>query len=219
MSTRTSTKGNRILRLGDLPKTVAGRVVKLPKEIADNVSTRGREAWLAGLGALATAEDQRSAFYDSLVKQGQTLVARGEKLEERGKARWDELKSDVSARQEKVVEKVETTVYDPMAEALRKLGVPTRAEVSKLSTQVETLAERVGLLIDRLERSRVAVYSVSAREEGWAVEKQGTGTVSLHPTKDEALEAARALAGENRPAELVVHRKDGTVQDTVVYEA
>jgi len=146
-------------------------------------------------------------------------VQRGEKLEERGKARWDELKSDVSTRQEKVAEKVETTVYDPMVEALRKLGVPTRAEVHKLSTQVESLAERVGLLIDRLERAQVAVYSVSAREEGWGVEKKGTGTVSLHATKDEALEAARAVAGENRPAELVVHRKDGTVQDTVVYEA
>jgi poly(hydroxyalkanoate) granule-associated protein len=218
MSTRTSTKGNRILRLGDLPKTVADRVVKLPKEIADGVTTRGREVWLAGLGALATAEDQGTALYDTLVKQGETLVKRGEKLEERGKARWDELKTDVSTQQEKVAEKVETTVYDPMVEALRKLGVPTRAEVHKLHTQVETLTERVSLLIARLERAQVAVYTVSAREEGWAVEKKGTGTVSLHPTKDEALDAARSVAGENRPAELVVHRKDGTVQDTVVYE-
>src|SRR5262249_10554959 len=132
----------------------------------------------------------------------------------------DELKKDVGERQEAVAEKVETTVVDPMVEALRKLGVPTRAEVQKLTAQVEALAERVGSLIGRLERAQVAGYSVVAREDGWAVEKQGADrAVSVHATKDEALEAARTLAGNHRPSELVVHRKDGTVQDTVVYDA
>jgi poly(hydroxyalkanoate) granule-associated protein len=221
MSTRTTTKRNGgILRLGDLPKNVAGRVVKLPREITDGVTMRGREVWLAGLGALATAEESGTALYGSLMKQGEQLVKRGETMEKRGRARWEELKDDVSARQDAVVEKVETTVYDPMVEALRRLGVPTRAEVHKLSQQVETLGDRVGQLIQRLERDRVAFYSVVPREEGWAVEKKGADrAVSLHPTKDEALESARAVAAEHRPSELVVHRKDGTVQDTVVYEA
>jgi poly(hydroxyalkanoate) granule-associated protein len=220
MSTKT-TKGNAgILRLGDLPKNVVGRVVKLPREIAEGVTTRGRDVWLAGLGALATAEDRGSAFYGELVKQGEELVKRGEGMEKRGRARWDGLKEDVGARQEAVAEKVETTVVDPMVEALRRLGVPTRAEVRRLATQVESLAERVGLLIQKLDRQAAAVYTVAAREEGWAVERRGAErAMSLHATKEEALEAARALAAANRPSELVVHRKDGTVQDTVVYEA
>ncbi|HEX8243419.1 MAG TPA: phasin family protein [Longimicrobium sp.] len=221
MSTRTRTKRNPgILRLGDLPKNVADRVAKLPREIADSVGTRGREAWLAGLGALATAEDQGAALYGSLARQREALVKRGETMEKRGRVRWDELKDEVSARQDAVVEKVETTVVDPVADALRRLGVPTRAEVQTLTARVETLAERVAALLGRMERAQVTVYRVAAREEGWAVEKQGAErAVSLHPTKDEALEAARALAGGNRPAELVVHRRDGTVQDTVVYDA
>ncbi|HEX8904825.1 MAG TPA: phasin family protein [Longimicrobiaceae bacterium] len=220
MSTRTTKRNTGILRLGDLPKSVAGRMVKLPKEIAGEVTTRGREVWLAGLGALATAEDQGTAFYGSLVKQGETLVKRGTQMEKRGRARWEELKQDVGARQEAVAEKVETTVVDPVVDTLRKLGVPTRAEVEKLTGQVEALAERVATLIGRLERAQVAVYTVVAREEGWAVEKKGADrAVSLHATKEEALEAARALAGNNRPSELVVHRKDGTVQDTVVYDS
>jgi len=165
-------------------------------------------------------EEQGTALYGSLVKQGAQLVERGETVEQRGKTKLDELKGDVNARREAVVEKVETTVYDPMVDALRKLGVPTRAEVSRLSSQVESLAERVNLLITRLERAQVAVYSVVAREEGWAVEKQGAErAVSLHATKDEALDAARAVAADHKPSELVIHRKDGSVQDTVVYEA
>lgn len=216
----TQTRNTRIFRLGELPRNVADRAVKLPREIADEVTTRGRDAWLAGLGALATVEQEGTSLYHALVKQGETLVERGEALEKRGKVRIDALKDDVDARREAVVEKVETTVVDPMVEALQKLGVPTRAEVQKLTAQVEALAERVGLLIGRLERAQVAVYSVVAREEGWAIEKRGADrAVSVHATKDEALERARALAGEHRPSELVVHRKDGTVQDTVVYDA
>jgi poly(hydroxyalkanoate) granule-associated protein len=216
----TKTRNTRIFRLGELPKTMADRVVKLPKEIADEVTTRGRDVWLAGLGALATVEQEGTALYDSLLKQGETLVQRGEKLEQRGKVRIGALKDDVDSRREAVVEKVETSVYDPMVEALQKLGVPTRAEVQKLSAQVESLAERVTLLISRLERAQATVYSVVAREEGWAIEKRGSErAVSVHATKEEALDRARALAGDHRPCELVVHRKDGTVQDTLVYDA
>lgn len=148
----TETRNSTIFRLGDLPKNVADRVVKLPRELAGEVTTRGRDVWLAGLGALATVEEGSTALYDRLVKQGETLVERGEKMEERGKARLDELKGEVDTRREKVAEKVETTVYDPMVDALRKLGVPTRAEVQKLSAQVETLTERVSLLIAKLEQ-------------------------------------------------------------------
>ena len=216
----TTTKNTRIFRLGELPRTVAGRAVKLPKEIAGEVTTRGRDVWLAGLGALATVEQEGAAFYNALVKQGETLLERGETMEKRGKAAIGELKDDVDARREAVVETMETRMVDPMVEALQKLGVPTRAELQKLSAQVESLAERVGLLIGRLERAQVAVYSVVAREEGWAIEKRGAErAVSVHATKEEALDRARALAGEHRPSELVVHRKDGTVQDTVVYDA
>ncbi|HYH83146.1 MAG TPA: phasin family protein [Longimicrobium sp.] len=220
MSTETKSRNTSFPRLGELPKNVADRVVKLPKEIVDGVSTAGRDVWLAGLGALATVEEQGSALYDSLVKQGETLVARGETVEQRGKARFDELKTDVDARREAVVEKVETTVVDPMVDALQKLGVPTRGEVQKLSGQVESLTERVNLLIAKLERSHGTTFSVVFRGGQWAVERSGVSVpASVHATEAEALEAARRLAADNRPCELVVHREDGLVQNTTVYGA
>ena len=42
---------------------------------------------------------------------------------------------------------------------------------------------------------------------------------AVYPTKDEALVAARATASAHAPSQLVVHRKDGSVQDTLSYEA
>jgi poly(hydroxyalkanoate) granule-associated protein len=220
MSTTTRKKNSTIFRLGELPRNVAGRVVKMPKEIVESVSTASREVWLAGLGALATVEEQGTTLYDTLVQQGEKLVERGEGMEKRGRKQLDVLKDEVSERRHAAAEKVETQVYEPMVETLRKLGIPTRAEVQTLSAKVESLTERVNLLIGRLERAQVAVYSVVAREDGWAVEKQGAErAVSVHPTKDEALESARGVAGRNKPSELVVHRKDGTVQDTIAYDA
>lgn len=147
----TQTRNSTIFRLGDLPKNVAGRVVRLPREIADGVTTRGRDVWLAGLGALATVESEGAAFFQGLVEQGETLVERGAEMEKRGKARIDELKAGVAEKREDVVETVESSVVDPVVEALKKLGVPTRGEVQKLSAQVESLTERVNLLLAKLD--------------------------------------------------------------------
>ena len=152
MSTTTKKVTNStIFRLGELPKNVADRVVKLPKELADEVTTRGRDVWLAGLGALATVEEEGTSFYNGLVRRGETLVQRGEEMEKRGKARIEELKGDAQEKREQVVEKVEANVVDPIVDTLNRLGVPTCGEVKKLSEQVETLTARVNLLLARLE--------------------------------------------------------------------
>jgi poly(hydroxyalkanoate) granule-associated protein len=235
MSTKTK-KNSTIFRLGDFPKTVAGRVVKLPKELAEEVTTRGRDVWLAGLGALATVEAESATLFGTLVKQGEKLVERGEQLEAKGKERIEGVRSDLSSRQKQVTEQVtgkvsetvhtvETDVTDTIVSALKRLGVPTRAEVRELSEKVDTLTRRVGSLIETMQKEPVkaaprAVFSVLSREDGWAVTLTGEAEArGVYPTKDEALEAARALAGAHAPSQLVVHRKDGTVQDTLSYEA
>ena len=218
----TKTKNESIFRLGDLPRNVAGKVVSLPKDIASEVSTRGREVWLAGLGALATVEQEGTSLFSSLVKQGEKLVERGEQVEERGKEKIDEIKSELETRRTEVTDKVESNVYEPFVEALRRFGVPTREEVRDLSGKVEVLTARVETLI-RMVDAEVpaqprAVFTVEAREEGWAVVKADKA-VSTHPNKDEAVERARGLANDGKPSQLVVLRKDGTVQDTFTYDA
>jgi poly(hydroxyalkanoate) granule-associated protein len=221
----TKTANNSIFRLGELPRDVAGRVVKLPRAIAKDVSTRGRDVWLAGLGALATVEQEGTSLLGSLVKQGEKLVERGERVEKRGRERVETLKSDLDARRGEVVEKVETSVYEPMVEAIKRLGVPTLDEVRDLSAKVDALTQRVETLIGLVDAEGVqvqvrALFTVEAREEGWAVVNAGAeGAETRHPNKDEAVDHARGLAAAARPSQLVILRKDGTVQDTVTYDA
>jgi poly(hydroxyalkanoate) granule-associated protein len=221
----------KIFRLGDLPRNVAEKVTALPRDLAKDVASRGRDVWLAGLGALATVEQEGTTLFDRLVKQGETLVEKGEKLEERGKNRIETVKDDLQARQKEVTGKVSDTVtetfdakvYEPLMEALKRFGVPTRAEIRGLSANVDALTARVNTLIRILEVEGVdavarASFAVVARESGWAVEKDG-GETAVVDTKDEALKRAQLLARESAPSQLVVYRKDGTVQDTFTYDA
>ena len=58
---------------------------------------------------------------------------------------------------------------------------------------------------------------VVPHEEGWATKKEGADRAgSVHDTKAEALDQAREQAKRER-VEVVIHRKDGTIQDSDSY--
>jgi Uncharacterized protein conserved in bacteria (DUF2188) len=62
-------------------------------------------------------------------------------------------------------------------------------------------------------------YTVTARDDGsWEVRTEGAGrATSLHDHKREAVSAAKKLAGDRRPSQLLVYKKDGTVQTEQTY--
>lgn len=58
---------------------------------------------------------------------------------------------------------------------------------------------------------------VMAREDGWAVIKEGSDRATrVLDTKAEAVEVAREIAS-NQGSKLVIHRQDGSVQETRDY--
>lgn len=62
-------------------------------------------------------------------------------------------------------------------------------------------------------------YHLVPRGDGWTVRLEGSDdNLSLHTTKNAALEAARNLAHAHLPSRLVVHRADGTIQTSYTYE-
>jgi uncharacterized protein YdaT len=58
---------------------------------------------------------------------------------------------------------------------------------------------------------------VAKREEGWAVRGEGNSRdTSLHKTQEEARQAAREIA-INQRSEVVVRREDGRIRDKDSY--
>ena len=59
---------------------------------------------------------------------------------------------------------------------------------------------------------------VAQPDGGWIVETGGIGQVSsVHRTKDEAVASAKELAGVHKPSQVLVYKKDGTVQTERTY--
>jgi poly(hydroxyalkanoate) granule-associated protein len=238
------------------------------ENLTGDVADMSRDIWLAGLGAIATVEEEGTKFFDGLVENGKEmqkngskrlddlqkeaaktlddLITRGRKVENKGRkqltARVDAVKDEVTDKQkevtgtfERVTSKVEATVASAVETAMERLEVPTRTEVKDLAKKVDGLASKVNKLTTLLEAQATkaedeaaakakadatVVYHVVPQDEGWAVKKEGTDrAINVMDTKAEALERARDLAKNQEPSRLVVHRKDGTIQEQYAYGA
>lgn len=118
------------------------------KKFQDEVLESVHKVWLAGLGAVAVAEQEGSKFLKN-------LVAQGEAYESRGKERFDEMKEKVEEATGKYREragstwdKVSETFDEKVANTLRRLGVPNREEIATLTQRVEELTKVVEQLRD-----------------------------------------------------------------------
>lgn len=62
-------------------------------------------------------------------------------------------------------------------------------------------------------------YTVTPRDGGdWGVQLEGAGrATSVHDSRDEDVSEAKRLAGDRRPSQLLVYKKDGTVQTEQTY--
>jgi len=62
------------------------------------------------------------------------------------------------------------------------------------------------------------VYHLLPKDEKWSIRQEGQDKDSgVQDTKKAALDAARKLAQSNEPSRLVVHRADGTIQNSYSY--
>jgi poly(hydroxyalkanoate) granule-associated protein len=113
------------------------------EELQEKVMDSAQKVWLAGLGALAVAEEEGSKLFKELVK-------RGESMEGEIKGELTSLRKEIAALVErgrgqasKVVEQVETNWDEKLTQALSRLGVPTRDEIAALAARVEELTRKL----------------------------------------------------------------------------
>lgn len=113
------------------------------EEMQKNMKDSAQKIWLAGLGALATAEEEGGKLFKNLVKKG-------EAYESKAKGKLEGLKDqveDVAGKARKTAtgawDRVEEAWDDKVAGTLRRIGVPSKDEISHLTRRVEELTAMV----------------------------------------------------------------------------
>lgn len=94
----------------------------------------------------------------------------------------------------------------------------TGARVAAAAAGV-AVAAAAGVAIAKVaRRGRATILHVTPLDERWEIRADGDKTPSqTFDTKEEAVAFARGLAHRRVPAELVIHRADGTEQDRHSY--
>lgn len=120
--------------------------------LQNELTKRGRNVWLAGLGALATVEEQGNKLFRRLVERGKDFESeRREELKAASKKARKQ-RDEALAQIEEASEETQSLLMDTMNTALERFGVPTRNEVDRLSKKVETLSDQVDTLSETLSK-------------------------------------------------------------------
>ncbi len=68
------------------------------------------------------------------------------------------------------------------------------------------------------ERSKIRVTPTSGGN-AWTVKRDGADRASgIHDTKSDAVEQARGIAKREQPSQVIIHKKDGTIQEERTYQ-
>ncbi|MEL7060835.1 MAG: phasin family protein [Acidobacteriota bacterium] len=122
---------------------MAKKSKKEKKDLQEDLKESANKIWLAGLGALAAAEDEGSKMFRGLVERGEAFESRGketlEGVKEDVEGSVDKAKSDVGS----VFDRIESRVDEAVGTSLRRFGVPTRDEIATLTRRVEELTTHV----------------------------------------------------------------------------
>jgi len=91
-----------------------------------------RNVLLAGIGAVALAQDQAEDFVNRLVARGEIAAADGRKL-----------LREVAERRKKGAKKVEGGLDKRVEEVLDRMNIPTKAEIEALGDKISELATKI----------------------------------------------------------------------------
>lgn len=119
------------------------------KQMQDELKESVHRIWLAGLGALAAAEEEGAKLFSRLVDRGRDVESRGKVEVDRVKAEAEKFGSQFKSKAESTFESWGGKFDETLTAALRRLGVPTRDEIRTLTQRVEELNAKIEQLKPR----------------------------------------------------------------------
>ncbi len=127
-------------------KSNGGSGAAMPdSQFAQSVKDSAQQIWSAGLGAFSKAQGEGSKVFEALVKEGMNAQKRTQAVAEEkfvamaGKV--SDLAGDVSSKAGKQWDKMEAIVEDRIAQALKRLGVPSTKDLEALNRRIDALSK------------------------------------------------------------------------------
>jgi poly(hydroxyalkanoate) granule-associated protein len=108
---------------------------KKTKQLQNDLMESAHRVWLAGLGAMAMAEQESNKLFKALVERGQGVELRGKEQVEKAKGTVTGMKTVA----ESYWETFERTLDDQVTAVIHRVGVPTKSEIEELTRKVEQL--------------------------------------------------------------------------------
>jgi poly(hydroxyalkanoate) granule-associated protein len=135
---------------------------KKAQQIQHEIAENAHQIWLAGLGAVAMAQEEGSKFFSSLVEKG-------EGFEKAGKEQVDKARGAVSGVKvvaESYWETFERTLDDKVTAVIHRIGVPTKDEIDSLTERVESLTAAIDKLrVKEAPKPRTAASKTTAAKK------------------------------------------------------
>ena len=128
----------------------ASRNKAKPKSSPDSQPLPAQQVWLAGLGAMAKAQEQGSKAIEALVNDGLAFQRKSQaeaqqRLHE-ATERLSHMASDFGQHTSGRVDKLEHLFEDRVAKALHRLGMPTLLDIQTLNDRVAQLEAQLAAL-------------------------------------------------------------------------
>lgn len=132
------------------PNNPTGTTATAEKNVQEELKDSVHRIWLAGLGALAAAEEEGSRLFSRLVERGRDVESKGKVEVDKVKAEVDKMKTKAEATFDTWGDKLGERFDDKLTATLHRLGVPTRDEIRNLTQRVEELNAKVEQLKPRV---------------------------------------------------------------------
>jgi poly(hydroxyalkanoate) granule-associated protein len=129
---------------------------KKNKELHNDVMESAHKVWLAGLGAVAMAEQEGGKFFSNLLEKGQKLEGKSKKQVEKAKGTVAGMKTVA----ESYWETFGRTIDDQMTAVIHRIGVPTKDEIESLTKKVEDLT----VAVDKLRTKSASKPKTAAKK-------------------------------------------------------
>jgi len=161
-------------------------MTKKTKSIPKDIQKSAQQIWLAGLGALATAEEEGTKVFKNLVKKGERYEVPGSRqvgdtvdvVKQTAKNAQAKAEAQIGKQLgwvESNWERVEDRIDDTVATTLQRMGVPSRDEVKKLTRRIEQLTKKVeGMKPAKATRKTATKAKTTAKRTAKKVAKKAT---------------------------------------------